>query len=173
MTTQTMDHHRVKDHSMSHSQSHESMDHYSKFAIMIGLSFIAMYVFMYSMVDAFSSVYNSVNQFYMAGVMAAPMVIIEILVMNKMYHNKKLNALILGGSLAALIFFFAGIRYQIGVGDKQFLRSMIPHHSGAVLMCNEGRISDPEIVSLCKNIIASQTSEIDQMKGILSRLDGK
>ena len=54
------------------------------------------------------------------------------------------------------------------MGDRQFLRSMIPHHSGAVLMCREASIDDPKIRQLCEGIIASQTSEIDQMKAILA-----
>jgi uncharacterized protein (DUF305 family) len=45
---------------------------------------------------------------------------------------------------------------------------MINHHDGAILMCEEARIEDPDIVELCESIIASQQSEIDQMKGILN-----
>jgi uncharacterized protein (DUF305 family) len=41
---------------------------------------------------------------------------------------------------------------------------MIPHHAGAILMCNEADIKDPEVKKLCEEIIASQTKEIDQMK---------
>ena len=40
---------------------------------MMGLSFVAMYALMYAMVDQWANVYNNVNQFYMAGLMAAPM----------------------------------------------------------------------------------------------------
>jgi uncharacterized protein (DUF305 family) len=47
---------------------------------------------------------------------------------------------------------------------------MIPHHSGAVLMCSKAEIRDAEIKQLCGNIIRSQTQEIDQMKAILQRL---
>lgn len=141
--------------------------HYKRFAIMIALSFIAMYILMYAMVDAFSSVYSNINQVYMAGLMAAPMAIIEILLMSKMYPNKKVNAIILAGSFAALIFFWAGIRNQVGVGDQQFLRSMIPHHSGAILMCNGAEIKDPAISSLCRGIVEGQKQEIEQMKALL------
>jgi len=65
----------------------------------------------------------------------------------------------------------AGVRFppQLLIGDTQFLRSMIPHHSGAILMCERGKISDPEINTLCGQIIQSQKQEIDQMKQILTR----
>lgn len=64
----------------------------------------------------------------MAGVMAMPMVIIEIILMNAMYMDEKRNAIIIGLSVVALIVLFTGIRMQTGVNDKQFLKSMIPHH---------------------------------------------
>jgi uncharacterized protein (DUF305 family) len=47
---------------------------------------------------------------------------------------------------------------------------MIPHHAGAILMCEEAPIQDPEIKQLRSSIIASQQAEIDQMKAILNRL---
>jgi uncharacterized protein (DUF305 family) len=68
------------------------------------------------------------------------------------------------------IIFFIFIRQQTAISDKQFLRSMIPHHAGAILMCSQAPITDPEIQDLCKSIIASQQKEIDQMKAILERL---
>jgi len=144
--------------------------HYKHLAIMTVLSFIAMYILMYAMVDRFENVYNSLNQVYMAALMAAPMVLIEVIIMKMMYPDKKKNALILLASAGALVVFFSLIRFQSGIGDRQFLRSMIPHHAGAVLMCQEANISDEEIKSLCAQIIQGQQKEIDQMKAILNRL---
>jgi len=46
---------------------------------------------------------------------------------------------------------------------------MIPHHSGAILMCREASITDPEIKSLCQMIMEGQQQEIDQMRAILNR----
>jgi uncharacterized protein (DUF305 family) len=70
----------------------------------------------------------------------------------------------------AFLVFFICMRTQAIVGDTQFLRSMIPHHSGAVLMCEKANISDPEIAELCGQIVESQKKEINQMKRILERL---
>ena len=142
---------------------------YMLLAGMAGLSFIAMYVLMYSMVNTLGEVFNSINQVYMAGLMAAPMVIIEIVLMRSMYPNKKLNGLIAAASVVALVGFFALIRYQGGVGDRQFLRSMIPHHSGAILMCREATIQSAELKQLCHNIIKSQADEIAQMRRLLDK----
>jgi uncharacterized protein (DUF305 family) len=50
---------------------------------------------------------------------------------------------------------------------------MIPHHAGAILMCNDANITDPEIKKLCEEIIASQEKEIAQMKAKLKELDEK
>tara|TARA_B110001454_G_scaffold219192_1_gene251150 strand:- start:33020 stop:33496 length:477 start_codon:yes stop_codon:yes gene_type:complete len=144
--------------------------HYKHLAIMTVLSFISMYVLMYSMVDRFENVYSSFNQVYMAALMTAPMVFIEMVLMKMMYPNKKKNLAIVVSSILAGVLFFALIRFQSGVGDKQFLRSMIPHHAGAILMCKEANINDEEIKNLCSTIMQGQQKEVDQMKAILNRL---
>lgn len=134
------------------------------------LSFIAMYILMYAMVDRFANVYPSFNQFYMAGLMTAPMVIIELIVMRSMYMNMQLNIIIGAVSVLALIGFFLLIRYQTAIGDTQFLKSMIPHHAGAILMCEQASITDSDIQELCTTIISGQQSEINQMKAKLTEL---
>jgi len=148
-----------------------NQNHYSRLLIMAILSFISMYILMYSMVNIFDNVFNNFNQFYMAATMTAPMVVFELLLMGAMYQNKRLNALIIAISIIGLAIFFLFIRQQTAISDKQFLRSMIPHHAGAILMCEEAPIQDAEIIELCGTIISSQQSEIDQMKDIMERLE--
>ena len=145
-------------------------NHYPALAIMAVLSFIAMYILMYAMANTSGDIYHNVNQVYMAGLMAAPMVVIELVVMRTMYHDVKWNLAIIGASIAAAALLFIFIRQQTAVTDTQFLRSMIPHHSGAILMCREAELRDAEIRSLCDAIISSQQEEIDQMNRILRRL---
>jgi uncharacterized protein (DUF305 family) len=146
-------------------------NHYTRLLGMTVLSFIAMYVLMYAMVDEFASVYPNLNQAYMAGLMAAPMVLIELGLMWSMYENKTANLVIASASVMLLVGFFLVIRQQTAIGDNQFLKSMIPHHSGAILMCQKASISDGEIKKLCAEIIEGQRSEIARMKLILQRLN--
>jgi len=122
------------------------------------------------MVDTFSNVFPNINQFYMAGLMSMAMVIIELAVMGTMYMNKKANAVIMSVGVVALIAFYILIRQQSVVTEKQFLKSMIPHHAGAILMCEEADIKDPEIKKLCEAIVKSQQQEIAQMKSKLGEL---
>ena len=142
---------------------------YGRLAMMTILSFVAMFILMYAMVDRIANVYPNVNQFYMAGLMAAPMVVIELVVMRAMYPDMKMNMIVGGIALAALLLFFLGIRAQTAVGDVQFVKSMIPHHSGAILMCEQAKLRDPQVAALCTNIIKSQRDEIAQMKAMLDR----
>lgn len=154
--------------SMKHNNS--SSDMYVRLLAMAILSFISMYLLMYAMVDSFKNIHNSFNELYMAGLMTAPMILIEIVIMGRMYGNKNYNIVIGIASILLGIIFLLAIRTQFAIGDTQFLRSMIPHHAGAILMCNNGTIQDSEIKQLCSTIVDGQQKEIDQMKAILERL---
>jgi uncharacterized protein (DUF305 family) len=146
-----------------------SKSHYGRLLVMTVLSFVAMYVLMYAMVNAFENAYMNLNQVYMAGLMAAAMVIIEVALMSGMYHNTRLNGTIILASVIALAGFWVMIRQQTGISDRQFLRSMIPHHASALLMCTKAPIHDAEIKSLCEGILASQQAEINQMTARLKQ----
>ena len=97
-------------------------DSYVRLLIMTVLSFLSMYVFMYAMVDKFDNVFSSYNQVYMAGLITAPMVIIEILLMWAMYENKNANLMIVAASILALGAFFVLIRQQTAIADTQILK---------------------------------------------------
>lgn len=160
----------VENHPGSHTAGKPTKpSHYRGLLVMTAVSFLAMYGLMYAMVNSLANVHHSLNQVYMAGLMAAAMVVIELVVMRSMYHDKKLNMLIGGVGVVALIAFWLFIRQQTAIGDRQFLNSMIPHHAGAILMCQQASISDEEIRRLCGAIVSSQQEEIAQMKAILSR----
>ncbi len=142
---------------------------YRSLALQTIVSGIIMYLVMFVMIDRLSSFYNNLNMFYMTLMMVSPMVVLMVLAMRDMFPSNRLNTLLLLGSTVAFFGSFALIRTQTTIGDTAFLRSMIPHHSGAILMCEQAKLSDPEVRQLCSGIITGQKSEIDQMKQILKR----
>jgi hypothetical protein len=157
--------------SQAHADPHgQPMRHYGMFAIQMLVSAIVMYLVMFLMIASLDHFHNNLNTAYMTLAMVAPMGVVMMLTMPSMLQNRGLN-LVLYVGLGVL--FVVGVwftRTQTLIGDEQFLRSMIPHHSGAILMCNEGKITDPEITALCGEIIESQSREIAQMEAILERI---
>ena len=145
---------------------------YLRLMVMAVLSFISMYVLMYMMVDGYDDVFPNRNELYMASLMTAPMIVIELVLMGPMYKSRITNIVIISISLIVLILCIFFIRQQTAIYDKEFLRSMIPHHGGAVLMCGKNNnIQDTEIRELCQGIISSQQREIDWMKNKLQELE--
>lgn len=163
---------------MQREHDHQSMNHhkmgspYGMLSLNLLLGALIMYLGMFAMIWSGGEFVQNINFFYMALIMWAPMSAVMLWTMGGMYPNKGLNlALYL---LFALVFLLSlwGMRDQLLVGDRQFLRSMIPHHSGAILMCERSSISDPEIQALCDGIVRSQQQEIAQMKALLARKQG-
>jgi uncharacterized protein (DUF305 family) len=146
------------------------VNHYGRLAAMIALSFAAMFILMYAMVNTYDNVYANLNQFYMAGLMTAAMVVIELGLMGGMYPDKRINLAIASAGALALVLLWIATRQQAAISDKQFLRSMIPHHGGAILMCEQAPIHDVDIKRLCQEITSSQASEIGRMKAKLREL---
>ena len=147
--------------------------HYVMFGLNMLVSTIIMYFVMFEMIRGWGEFIQNVNFFWMALTMAAPMGILMLAMMRGMYGNKRLNLILYAALGLIFVLAFAAVRTQAAVGDKQFVRSMIPHHSGAILMCNEASIKDAEIRDLCfkpDGIVQSQEREIEQMKRILNRL---
>ncbi|MCG2841466.1 DUF305 domain-containing protein [Sandaracinobacter sp. RS1-74] len=144
---------------------------YASLMLQTLVSGVIMYLVMFVMIDGLDSFYNNLNMFYMTLMMIAPMVVLMILAMKHMFASRATNLAIITLSLIAFFGSFALIRIQTTIGDRAFLRSMIPHHSGAILMCREADLRDGEVQRLCGQIIASQRQEIDEMKAILDRLD--
>lgn len=141
------------------------------FWIMMALSLLIMYAAMFTMIDGWVDFRNNLNMLYMTLTMWAPMGIIMLLAMRSMYANKKANVAMLVVFALLAVGSFTATRTQAATDDQQFIKSMIPHHSGAILMCREASLTDPELTALCEDITTGQRSEIEQMEQIQERLN--
>ena len=143
--------------------------HYGRLMIELVIDFVIMYLVMFTMIRSLDHFYNNINNVWMTLMMVTPMALVMLAAMRSMFPSRKRNLLVIAGALIVFAVSFYGMRTQAAIGDEQFLRSMIPHHSGAILMCQEASITNPEIKALCGEIVDSQRREIEQMKAILEQ----
>lgn len=141
---------------------------YGKLFASLALSLAAMVPLTMAFVHRWSDFHLNLSSFYMAVTMVAPMGLIMLGVMRGMFPNRAINAGLVAGFVAMFALGLWLGRTEAFVGDGQFLRAMIPHHSRAILVCERAHLTDPEIEELCGQIVSSQQEEIDVMERMLA-----
>ncbi len=136
----------------------------------MSISFIIMYIVMFLNITEITHYYTSLTRIYMALLMVAPMAVVMMLMMGKMYPDKKTNNTIIISSIVVFGLVLAALRSQTPVGDVQYMKAMIPHHSSAILTSRSANITDPEVKKLAEDIIKAQEKEIAEMKAMIDRL---
>jgi len=63
------------------------------------------------------------------------------------------------------------LRSQATTGDVSFMRSMIPHHSQAIIRSERANITDTRVQELANEIIEAQREEIEEMKRLIEDLE--
>lgn len=148
-----------------HEQHGGGNGSYGKLAIALMLSLSVMFLLSMAFVAEWSHFYLNLSNFYMAVTMVAPMGLIMLLVMRDMFPNRTVNiGLVVGFAVLFALGLWLG-RTETAVGNEQFLRAMIPHHSRAILVCENANITDPE--QLCGQIVQTQREEIAIMEHML------
>jgi uncharacterized protein (DUF305 family) len=165
----------IQDHPQH--QAHQHQGHAGHAYWLLGLnmvlSFVAMYVGMFTMIDGWGDFENNLNMGYMALTMLAAMGIIMLATMPGMFPRRRLNIVLYAGLAIVLVGSFIATRSQALIDDRQFIASMIPHHSGAILMCREADLTDAGLRDLCRRIEAAQRAEINEMRAIEARLPAR
>ena len=160
--------------SNQHSNKENGMSNYTKFYLMLGCSFIAMYITMYLNTYEFDHVYFSLTRFYMVCLGISTMALIMWFFMRNMYKNKKKNIVILIGSVVLFLGALGLVREQKStVDDVLWMKAMIPHDPIAILTSERADIQDPEVKKLADDIIKAQKKEIEEMKKMIKRLENE
>jgi hypothetical protein len=131
-------------------------------------SFIIQYFLMPPiMVNKYIYITNNIGKAYMSIIMALFMIFIEIIMHDQSYQIFSLYWYI--GLLICIYIFIYLYRNQIAINDKQYLEGMIEHHSMALLTSEEilKKTDDYDIAKLAKNIIQTQSDELNTMKNLL------
>ena len=143
---------------------------YARFGAMMAASVLVMYALMYLNTYSLDHVWFSQTRAWRALMMGTAMAMLMLAFMLKMYPDKRMNLTIFAVSaivFAAALWFS---RSQQTVGDVDYMKGMIPHHSAAILTSERARMRDPRVRRLADTIIASQEREIAEMKDLIADL---
>lgn len=146
---------------------------YGRFAAMIATSTVVMYGLMYLNTYDFDHVFWSETRAWMALLMGATMAVIMLGYMLGMYKKKMLNLAIFGGAVIVFALSLWLVRSQATVGEVEYMKAMIPHHSIAIMTSKRAHISDTRVRKLADEIIEAQEREIAEMKRLISDLEHK
>lgn len=140
---------------------------WGRFAAMIATSTLIMVFLMYQLVYSFDHATFSLNRLIASVLMGCVMTVVMLSFMWSMYKGMgtKIAVLVLA-TLLGLLFLFTN-RSQSLIGDVDFMKSMIPHHSIAINNSRKASISDPRVRELADQIIEAQVREIAVMKRLL------
>lgn len=136
--------------------------------MLIGSIIIGYWITSSALVNSVRDIKNSLTKFYLAFFMALWMVGIEISMYS--FTNRRFVQLLwwipLLGGLGLNLWL---MREQIGIGDKNYLRAMIQHHSSAILTSKKilKKTKNEKVKKLGEQIIKSQKDEIELMNKLL------
>ncbi len=139
---------------------------------MIATSTVVMFVLMYVHTYALDHLYWSETRTWMALMMGAAMAVIMLGFMRSMYPSRAANAAIFVGSVLVFALALWLVRSQATVGQVDYMRAMVPHHSIAILTSERAQITDPRVRRLADEIIEAQRREIAEMKYLIKALSG-
>ena len=106
---------------------------YWRFGAMIATSVVVMFAIKYLSTYEWSHVWYSETRTYMALMMGGAMGVIMLGFMLGMYRNRRINIAIFVGAAALFAVSLWLVRSQTTVQDTSYMKSMIPHHSIAIL----------------------------------------
>ena len=144
---------------------------YWRFGAMVATSVVVMFGMKYLSTYQWSHVRYSETRTYMALMMGGAMGAIMLGFMLGMYRNRRVNIAIFAGAAALFGVSLWLVRSQATVQDKSYMKSMIPHHSIAILTSERSELSDYRVCKLAEEIITAQRREIAEMEWLIEDIE--
>jgi len=152
-------------------QQHAMHMGWGRFAAMIVTSTVIMFFLMYQLVYSWDHVLFSLNRLVSSIVMGCVMTAVMLAFMWKMYQPQAAKIIVLAASILGGVALLAINRGQSLVGDSDFMKAMIPHHSIAINNARKADIRDPRVRYLADRITRDQVKEIAEMKLLLQDIE--
>jgi len=144
---------------------------WGRFAAMIATSTFIMFFLMYQLIYTIDHATFSVNRLVASLVMGTVMTLVMLGYMWSMNPGTVVKISVVVGAFLLGAFLLYVNRAQSLIGDTEFMRAMIPHHSIAVNNARKADIRDPRVRELADEIIASQVREIRTMELLIADIE--
>lgn len=144
---------------------------WGRFGAMMTVSTVIMFFLMYQLVYSFDHALFSLTRLISSLVMGCVMTAVMLAFMWKMYRPTAAKAAVLAAAVVGGIVLLAVNRGQMLIGDVNFMKSMIPHHSIAINNARKADIRDPRVRYLADRITRDQVKEIAEMKMLIEDIE--
>ncbi|RCW70382.1 DUF305 domain-containing protein [Pseudorhodoferax soli] len=144
---------------------------WGRFFAMIATSTIVMFPLMYQLVYSADHATFSLTRLVSSVVMGCVMAAVMLAFMWRMYAGPRTKLAILIGAIVLGVLILAINRQQTLIGDVDFMKSMIPHHSIAINNARKADIRDPRVRKLADGIIRAQVKEIAEMNLLVDDIE--
>jgi hypothetical protein len=158
-------------HRIGMDNGHDMQMGWGRFWGMIVTSTVVMFPLMYQLVYTGDHVTFSLTRLVSAVVMGAVMAVVMLAFMWPMYLGSGRKIASVVGAVLVAVLVLGLNRSQRLIGDVDFMKSMIPHHSIAINNARKAQITDPRVRELADAIIASQVREIREMQLLIEDID--
>ena len=144
---------------------------WGRFAAMIAVSTLIMFFLMYQLVYSADHLLFSLTRLVSSLVMACVMTAVMLGFMWRMYRPNVAKVAVLVAAVVGGVLLLLTNRSQVLVGDENFMKAMIPHHSIAINNARKADLRDPRVRYLADRITRDQVKEIAEMKMLLADID--
>jgi hypothetical protein len=144
---------------------------WGRFAGMIATSTIIMFFFMYQLVYSWDHATFSLTRLVSSLVMGCVMTAVMLAFMWGMYRPTWAKMMVLVAAVIGGAGILAVNRSQALIGDTDYMKSMIPHHSIAINNSRRADIRDPRVRYLADRITRDQVKEIAEMKMLIQDIE--
>ncbi|ODR88983.1 DUF305 domain-containing protein [Sinorhizobium alkalisoli] len=144
---------------------------WGRFAAMIATSTVIMFFLMYQLVYSWDHALFSLTRFISSLVMGCVMTAVMLAFMWRMYRPEVAKIALLAVAIIGGWTLLTVNRSQALIGDVDFMRAMIPHHSIAISNARQADIRDPRVRYLADRITRDQVKEIAEMKMLIEDIE--
>jgi len=153
------------------NEHHDMSMGWGRFAAMIATSTFIMFFLMYQLVYSWDHALFSLTRLISSLLMGCVMTAVMLAFMWKMYRPNAAKIIVLFAAIVGGVALLAVNRSQLLIGDTDFMKAMIPHHSIAINNARNADIRDPRVRYLADRITRDQVKEIAEMKMLLQDIE--